>query len=54
MPDRLVNFAFKRFIRIYPTYWVVLAAFIAVLSVQPFWGTADERRLGNFDRGRFC
>ena len=48
MPDRLVNFAFKRFIRIYPTYWVVLAAFIAVLSVQPFWGTADERRLGNF------
>jgi exopolysaccharide production protein ExoZ len=47
MPDRLKAFALKRFVRIYPTYWLVLAVFIVVLSVEPFWGTADQRRLGN-------
>ena len=48
VPHRLKTFAIKRFVRIYPTYWLVLAAFIVVLSVEPFWGTADERRIGNF------
>ena len=47
-PGRLRAFAFKRFVRIYPTYWIVLVVFIAALYFDPFLGTADERRIGNF------
>jgi peptidoglycan/LPS O-acetylase OafA/YrhL len=46
--DRLSAFLRKRFLRIYPAYWVVLALFITILIAEPFLGTADERRLGNF------
>jgi exopolysaccharide production protein ExoZ len=34
-PDRFGNFAWKRFVRIFPTYWVVLAAMYALLIVSP-------------------
>ena len=46
--ERLRAFANKRFIRVYPTYWIVLAAFIVTLYLEPFLGSADERRIGNF------
>ncbi|MDB5626892.1 MAG: acyltransferase 3 family protein [Tardiphaga sp.] len=47
-PSRLWSFANKRLIRVYPVYWIVLGAFVVTLYLEPFLGTADERRIGNF------
>ena len=47
-PNRLATFAWRRFVRVYPVYWLVLLGFIAALLVDSGLGTADERRLGNF------
>jgi peptidoglycan/LPS O-acetylase OafA/YrhL len=47
-PDRLAAFAWRRFVRVYPVYWIVLFGFIAMLLLEPYLGTAGERRLGNF------
>lgn len=45
-PERLASFARKRFQRIFPTYWVVLAIMGALLAVSPTAGRS-ERELGN-------
>ncbi len=45
-PDRLAGFARKRFQRIFPTYWVVLAVMGALLAVSPT-AHRGERELGN-------
>ncbi len=42
-PRRLLSFAFKRFVRVYPTYWVVLFAVLAALLMNPALGTLGER-----------
>ncbi len=47
-PSRLNRFAYRRFVRIYPIYWIVLLAFIATLYFETFLGTADQRRIGAF------
>jgi peptidoglycan/LPS O-acetylase OafA/YrhL len=44
--DRLVNFARKRFVRIFPTYWVVLAIMGLLLVVSPTHARS-EQQLGN-------
>lgn len=46
MPARLRRFAAKRFVRVYPTYWVVLVLMLAALFAAPALGSADERDLG--------
>ena len=45
LPDRLQRFAWRRFIRVYPVYWLVLFAFVVMLAAAPQLGTADERDL---------
>lgn len=45
-PDRLAGFARKRFQRIFPTYWVVLAIMGVLLVVSPTAGRT-EREFGN-------
>ncbi|MEO6380420.1 MAG: acyltransferase, partial [Nitrobacter sp.] len=42
-PRRLLSFAFKRFVRVFPTYWVVLFAVLAALLMNPALGTLGER-----------
>ncbi|MGO4714824.1 acyltransferase family protein [Bradyrhizobium sp. 2TAF24] len=47
MPERVRRFAAKRLVRVYPTYWVVLAALLAALFAAPALGTVGERDLGH-------
>lgn len=41
---RVWNYLKKRFVRIYPVYWVVLGAVIPVLFLVPSFGTAAQRQ----------
>lgn len=43
VPGQFRRFAFKRFVRVYPTYWVVLLAVSAALFLDSALGTQDER-----------
>jgi exopolysaccharide production protein ExoZ len=42
-PERLPRYAWKRFARIYPVYWVVLALMIPVLLMVPSFGPPTAR-----------
>jgi peptidoglycan/LPS O-acetylase OafA/YrhL len=42
-PALLWPFLRKRFIRIYPTYWVVMCAVLPVYFIAPWFGNGDER-----------
>jgi exopolysaccharide production protein ExoZ len=46
VPDRLPGYATKRFVRIYPAYWVVCAIFAAILVYSPT-RERTEQDLGN-------
>lgn len=39
---RLGDYAFKRFVRIYPTYWLVLAAIVPIYFLKPSFGAGFE------------
>jgi peptidoglycan/LPS O-acetylase OafA/YrhL len=43
-PGRVWNYLAKRFIRIYPVYWVVLLGISAVLVLVPSFGTEVQRQ----------
>jgi peptidoglycan/LPS O-acetylase OafA/YrhL len=43
-PERLKAYAWKRFRRIYPFYWLVLAFVLPVFQLIPSFGTAAERQ----------
>ncbi|HET6804997.1 MAG TPA: acyltransferase [Frateuria sp.] len=43
-PGRVWNYLTKRFIRIYPVYWVVLAAVLPVLLLVPAFGHGAQRQ----------
>ena len=43
VPGQFLRFAFKRLVRVYPTYWVVLASVVAALFLDPALGTRDQR-----------
>ncbi len=42
-PDRWKRFVWRRFTRIYPSYWVVLALLTMVYFARPGWGSGFER-----------
>ncbi|QQC65936.1 acyltransferase family protein [Paraburkholderia ginsengisoli] len=42
VPHRLTDFVRKRFIRIYPVYWIVLALTLPVYLLAPSLGTGNE------------
>ena len=42
-PDRLGSYARKRFVRIYPAYWVVTLAILPFYWIVPGWGQGDEK-----------
>jgi peptidoglycan/LPS O-acetylase OafA/YrhL len=44
-PETFKNYATKRFIRIYPVYWVVLVPLIALYFAVPSFGTGVETEL---------
>ena len=44
--SRLARFAWRRFSRVYPVYWIVLLALIPVFFVVPNFGTGIERQAG--------
>lgn len=41
-PGRLGDYGFKRFVRIYPTYWLVLALVLPVYFLKPSFGEGFE------------
>jgi peptidoglycan/LPS O-acetylase OafA/YrhL len=43
-PDALKSYVWKRFRRIYPIYWLVLAFVLPVFHMMPSFGTGVERR----------
>ncbi len=45
-PHALANYFFKRFTRIYPAYWVILAAVLPVYFLVPGFGAGHERDPG--------
>jgi peptidoglycan/LPS O-acetylase OafA/YrhL len=45
-PERLASYAWKRFVRIYPVYWAVLAIMGALLAYSPTVGRT-EQQVGN-------
>src|SRR5436190_1288571 len=45
VPSRFFSFIRKRFIRIYPIYWLVLAAIIPVYFLVPSFGFDYHRRI---------
>jgi len=42
-PHTFGSFLFKRFVRVYPTYWIVLFLTVPVFFVVPSYGVGDER-----------
>lgn len=45
VPRQLQQFVWRRFIRVYPVYWLVLIAFVATLAAEPQLGTSEQRTL---------
>jgi exopolysaccharide production protein ExoZ len=45
-PSRFFRYATKRFLRIYPIYWVILAAVICVYFIVPSFGYPYQREAG--------
>lgn len=45
-PDRLGGYLYRRVHRIYPTYWIILAAMLAVYLVVPSFGDGSQRDPG--------
>lgn len=52
-PRQFLPFAFKRFVRVYPTYWVVLFAVLVALLVNPSLGTSSERTVSRIAASAF-
>lgn len=44
-PEKIRSYASKRFLRIYPVYWVVLAPLITLYFAVPSFGTGTETEL---------
>lgn len=44
-PGRAGRFIWRRFVRLYPTYWLVLFAFAATLAAEPQLGTTEQRSM---------
>ncbi len=47
-PNRFGNYAWKRFSRIYPPYWVALTLVVPVYFLSPGMGHGHERELSSF------
>ena len=45
VPTQFRRFVFKRFVRVYPTYWVVLFTVVAALFMDPALGMPGEREV---------
>jgi exopolysaccharide production protein ExoZ len=52
-PDRLGGYLYRRVHRIYPTYWIILAAMLAVYLVVPSFGDGSQRDPGVALRSAF-